>query len=188
MSDSVERKRRARLAADALTIGRMVGAVGLVLVPPFSVMFFVVYAACGLSDVLDGWIVRRVDAATLRGAALDSAADLLFTIAILVALLPQAQLPGFIWAWVAAIAMVKVLSLFVGYQRFRAYAALHTYANKAAGFALFALPVLFACLGSVFAACIICAIASLAAVEELFLTTMERTLDRDTKGLLFELR
>ncbi len=166
-------------------MGRMVGSVALLALPPLTPAFFALYLACGLSDVLDGWLVRRANAASKLGATLDNVADTLFVIAILVVVIPGSFLPVGIAVWVAVIFIVKVAALMVGYVRFRAYAAIHTYANKAAGLAIFTLPLLFVAVTPFPAACIVCTLASFAAGEELVLNTTARTLDRDAKGLLF---
>lgn len=172
---------------NALTLLRMVGALALLALVPLSMPYFAVYTACGLSDVLDGWIARRAGVTSVFGASLDSVADTAFAFALVVSLVPTAGLSAAWWLWVAAIALVKLASLTVGYARFRAYAALHTYANKLAGLALFALPVFFALAGSAPAAAIVCAIATFAALEELALTLKSPTLDPNAQGLLGQL-
>ena len=162
---------------------RIVGSLALLVLAPLSALYFAVYAACGASDVLDGWITRRARVASAFGASLDSAADTVFTLALIVSLLPMAGLPLALWLWIAAIALVKLSALAIGYARFRVYAALHTYANKLAGLALFALPVAFVLISPVFATAIVCCVATFAAAEELLITCTARILDRDVKGI-----
>ena len=45
---------------------------------PFSPIFFALYALCGLSDMLDGFLARRLNCESAFGARLDSLADFLF--------------------------------------------------------------------------------------------------------------
>lgn len=172
-----------RVLVNVITLSRIAGSLALLACAPLSAAYFGVYVACGASDVLDGWIARRAGVANAFGASLDSAADTVFTLALLVTLMPTAELPLLLWLWIGAIALVKLTSLAVGYARFRAYAALHTYANKATGIAVFSLPVLFALVGPPLAAAIVCALATLAAVEELVLTLSAPALDRERKGI-----
>lgn len=169
---------------NAVTVLRIVGSLVLVALVPLSMPYFAVYVACGVSDVLDGWLARRFGASSTFGASLDSAADTVFALVIIVSLVPAAGLPRVVWLWVAAIAFVKLASLAVGYVRFHVYAAMHTYANKLAGLALFTLPVLFALIGSAPAAVVVCAIATFAALEELVLTVKVPVFDSDAKGIL----
>ena len=173
----------ALVLVNAITAMRLVGS-ALLALAPLSAPYFVAYAACGASDALDGWIARRAGAMSAFGASFDSVADTVFALALVVSLLPAAELPLFVWLWIAAIALVKLAALAVGYARFHAYAALHTYANKLAGLALFALPVLFAFASSVPAAVAVCALATFAALEELVLTVKAPVLDPNVKGVL----
>ena len=60
---------------------------------------------------------------------------------------------------------------------------MHTYANKAAGAALFCFPLLYRLLGLAVTASILCCIASLSALEELLIVIRSKELDRNTTGL-----
>ncbi|MEG2369383.1 MAG: CDP-alcohol phosphatidyltransferase family protein [Gordonibacter sp.] len=173
-----------RLIVNTLSAVRIIGAVGLVFLQPLSPLFFVIYALCGISDVLDGWLARKAGVTSDFGAALDSFADMIFIAAILVALWPVMNISFGLQCWIVGIAAIKVLSLVVGYVRFHTYAALHTYASKAAGLSLFVLPVFFVFAGPFLVTFVICVIATFAALEELFLTAVRKTLDRNTKGCL----
>ena len=42
--------------------------------------FWTLYALCGISDMVDGWLARRLHAETKAGAILDSVADLSFVL------------------------------------------------------------------------------------------------------------
>lgn len=53
-------------------------AVGLLLVPPFSVGFFVLYLAAGASDMVDGPLARYLHSESRFGATFDGIADLVF--------------------------------------------------------------------------------------------------------------
>lgn len=174
--------------ANAVTAVRIVGACVLLALAPLSAAYLAVYALCGASDVLDGWLARRTGTASTFGAQLDSAADTLFVLAILASLLPGAGLAGWLWLWIGLVAGIKVAALLMGFARFRTYASLHTYANKLAGLALFALPPLFLAFGSAVAAVIACAVATLAALEELALLSTTPELDRNERGLLGKMR
>ncbi len=51
-----------------------------------------VLAAAGLSDVLDGWLARRLDMATATGAFVDPIADKLFVLTVVITLVAQEKL------------------------------------------------------------------------------------------------
>ena len=63
---------------NSLSLLRMVGAVALLLSDVSGVLFGVLYIVCGISDIADGWLARKLKCATRTGALLDSLADICF--------------------------------------------------------------------------------------------------------------
>ena len=116
-----------------LTIFRIACAAFLPLAGPLSPAFFALYALCGVSDMLDGYIARKYQCASPLGAALDSIADFVFLAAALLSLIPALPWAGWMLWWAGAIALMRFASLSVGWLKFRTPAFLHTHANKAAG-------------------------------------------------------
>jgi CDP-diacylglycerol--glycerol-3-phosphate 3-phosphatidyltransferase len=74
--------------ASFITIGRIIGAFALLLTKPLSVLFFVVYALCCVSDILDGYVARKTKSASKSGEVLDSIADFIFIAIIFVIFIP----------------------------------------------------------------------------------------------------
>ena len=62
-----------------LSLLRMVGAVALLLSDVSGVLFGVLYIVCGISDIADGWLARKLKCVTRTGALLDSVADICLT-------------------------------------------------------------------------------------------------------------
>ena len=60
------------------TMLRIVGTVGLLLIRPLTLPFYLLYTFCGITDVLDGTIARATNSTSEFGARLDSIADLIF--------------------------------------------------------------------------------------------------------------
>ena len=58
-----------------LTLLRMLGAAALIGLDVQRPAFWIIYALCGLSDMLDGHLARRLHAESALGGRLDSAAD-----------------------------------------------------------------------------------------------------------------
>lgn len=170
--------------ANALSLARMVGAGLLFVWRPASAGFFATYALCVASDLLDGYIARRTHTASALGAVLDSLADLAFVGVLLALFVLRLNSPAWLLCWMAGIAALRLTSLAWGAAKYRAFAALHTYANKAAGAMLYAAPLLCACLGMLAAGIIVCAIATIASVEDLLITVTAKELCRNRKSLL----
>ena len=57
---------------------RIVGAVALLLSNVSSILFWVLFIVCGISDIVDGWLARKLKCVTRTGALLDSVADICF--------------------------------------------------------------------------------------------------------------
>ena len=152
--------------ANALTICRIVLCAALLITEAFSPTFFLVYALAGLTDMLDGYVARRANSESELGARLDSIADLVLVIVCLVKLLPAIDVPIWLWAWVAAIALVKVANVASGLVVEKRLVMPHTIANKAAGLVVFLFPFAIPLFGITAPAVIACAVASFAAIEE----------------------
>ena len=166
-----------------ITIIRMFASIYLLFVKPFSVLFFFMYLICGISDVLDGYIARKIGASSKIGQILDSISDLVFFSVVLIIFIPIINLPLWIVYWVIAIAVVRLISIVVGFAKYRQLAFLHTYANKATGIALFCFPFLFSIFGKEITAAIICCIASVSAIEEFLINLSSKTLCRDKTSI-----
>jgi len=169
---------------NGITIIRIFASVSLLLVKPFSAFFFFFYLTCGISDVLDGYIARKMDVTSKSGQVLDSIADLIFISIVLSIFIPIMNFPLWIICWIVVIAVIRLLSIFFGIVRYHQLAFLHTYANKATGIILFFFPFLFSVLGKEITAIIICCIASISAAEELIINLTSKTLHRD-RGSIF---
>ena len=172
-----------RYVPNILTVVRIACAALLPLTSPLSPAFFALYALGGATDMLDGFIARKYRCAGPLGAALDSVADFAFSAAALWSLIPALPWENWMLFWAGAIALVRLMALAVGWVKFRTPAFLHTYANKAAGAALFLAPFLIPLTGLAAPAAIGCAVASLASAEELAILLKSASLDRNAPGL-----
>ena len=143
---------------------RMVGAVALLPCNVSSSTFWVLYIVCGISDIADGWLARKLKCVSKTGALLDSLADICFVACCACRILPMLELPQWLWLWAGVIVAMKVvnqLSALVMYGRCRFP---HTLANKWAGFLLFiAVPMTFM---SIIPISIVAAVATFAAIHE----------------------
>ena len=156
---------------NCITAFRICGAALLMLTEPFSVAFYMLYSLCGLSDVIDGWLARKMDVSSELGARLDSVADLLFYSAMLIKLLPTLIIrltPGIWWA-ICGVLILRCASYAVAGVKYRRFASLHTYMNKFTGLCVFLVPyfIFLPCYIPLCAA--VCAAAGLASAEELLI-------------------
>jgi phosphatidylglycerophosphate synthase len=122
---------------DQLTLLRLLLAAPLWLLAllELRVLLGIGLAVAGLTDVLDGFLARRMKRTTPRGSQLDSVADMTLFASMVIWLIMLR--PDFfrehgriLMAWAA----LGLITLIVGWIRFRRFADLHLWSAKAAGF------------------------------------------------------
>lgn len=172
-----------KIVPNIFSILRILLSTVLILLEPFSDLFWIIYFACGVSDILDGYIARKTNSASKLGALLDSIGDIIFMGIAIIVILPKIFIPMKIWIWIILIAFVRVISLVIGYFKYHTFATLHTYTNKATGLLLFIFPFLYKFLNVNVLECVICTIASIAAIEELVINMTSSKLLRDVIGI-----
>lgn len=167
-----------------ITFARFICSFVLLFTEPLSCSFCTVYIICGASDVLDGYIARKIKANSQLGAIFDSISDLVFFGIILGILLPLFQWAWWMLFWIGAIAFVRIVSFITGFVKYNKIAFLHTYANKVTGFVLFFSPFLFHKFGMAVMVCLVCSLASVSAIEELAINLVSKRLDRDIRSII----
>jgi len=143
---------------------RIAGSIGLLFCDVRGWPFWSLYVLCGLSDILDGWLARRLHAETEAGAILDSVADIVFVACCAIRLLPVLEIPAWLWIWAGAIVIIKMVNQISALFVCKRFCFLHTVANKLTGLLLFlTIPAVFL---SVIPIAVVAAIATFAAVQE----------------------
>ena len=122
---------------NSISVVRIAGSIGLLLCNVTSVAFWIIYALCGISDIADGWLARKMKCVTRTGALLDSLADICFVACCAWKLLPILELPQWLWLWAGVIAAIKVVNQLSALVMYGRCCFPHTTANKWAGFLLF---------------------------------------------------
>lgn len=143
---------------------RFLGAICLLFCSPASVAFWVIYGLCGVSDMVDGYLARRLHAESKAGAVLDSVADICFVACSAIRLLPVLQIPTWLWIWAGLIVIIKIISQISALVVRKRLCFPHTKANKLTGLLLFlSVPLTFC---SVVPIAIVAAVATFAAIQE----------------------
>ncbi|WP_294729906.1 CDP-alcohol phosphatidyltransferase family protein [uncultured Faecalibaculum sp.] len=125
-----------------ITCIRIAGALALIWMVPFSPAFYTTYLICGLSDGLDGFAARVTGQTSEFGRHLDSVADLVLYGTVFLKLLPAmtASLAGWIWIWLAAAVILRLMVYALIAIRFRKFAATHTWLDKLSSILVFLVP------------------------------------------------
>ena len=149
-----------------ITALRFLGAICLLFLHVGSVSFWVIYFACGISDMADGYLARKLKCETKTGALLDSMADIGFVACCCVKLIPLLAFPKWLWIWGGVIVVIKVINQISALVMYKKCLFLHTIAKKVTGLLLFVgIPwALF--MESIVPVIIIAIIATFAAIQE----------------------
>ena len=162
---------RATVLANAITCIRIFCAAGLIFCPAFSAWFYTLYLTGGISDVLDGIAARHLGKESRSGARLDTIADIVFTAAVIIKLVPAVDIPAWIILWILCIAAIKCAGIISGFVIHKRFLPEHTVMNKVCGALLFALPLCIGALPRKAAVCLMiltCAAANAAAIQEVY--------------------
>lgn len=160
----------------------------LVLVHPFSILFFIIYIVCGLSDILDGYIARKFNICSKLGAALDSIADFILVLVVLIIFIPILNLPLKICFWIISIGLIRILALFIYFYKYNTLYFLHTYLNKITSFLLFLLPLSYSIIDLLPTIILICIVATIASLEELFIIIIQSEINPNIKSIFFNIK
>ena len=143
---------------------RIAGSLGLLFCDVANDTFWIIYALCGISDIVDGWLARKLKCVTKKGALLDSLADICFVVCCAWKLLPILELPQWLWLWAGVIVAIKIVNQLSALVMYGRCCFPHTLANKTTGFLLFiAGPMTFR---SIVPITIVAAFATFAAIHE----------------------
>ena len=157
---------------------RIIGASCLLFCSPAGAAFWVIYGLCGVSDMVDGYLARRLHAESKSGAVLDSVADICYVACCAIRLLPILQIPTWLWIWAGLIVVIKLINQISAWIVCKGFCFPHTKANKLTGLLLFiAVPMVF---WSIVPIAIVAGAATFAAVQEgHFIRTSEARSESD---------
>ena len=161
--------------ANIITGSRIVFSIALLFFPPLSSAFYVLYAAAGLTDMIDGTVARKTNTVSVLGAKLDTIADFIFVAVCLIKLLPVLVIPVWLWVWIAVIALIKIINIISGVVLHKKLTAVHSVMNKVTGALCFLLPLTLSFIELKYSAIVVCSIATFAAIQEGHFIRMERT-------------
>ena len=155
--------------ANAITSVRILCALVLIFCKTFSRCFYILYIFGGISDVLDGIVARYLGKETKLGAQLDTFADIIFALIVIIKIVQASSIPVWITVWVICIAVIKCINIISGFIVEKRFVSEHTILNKTCGVILFAIPLCINRLPRQAVTILIiltCAIATIAAIQE----------------------
>lgn len=162
--------------ANIITCTRLISTLVMAFLHTRSLSFFIVYSYAGLSDILDGFVARRLGTTSALGSKLDSISDLAFYIVMMIKILPLLIhfLPRYVMMAIYVIFVLRLsIYIYTGVTK-RRFLSSHSYYNKATGFMLFFVPFLVTKDFFTYYALVICTIAMISALNEIrFLSKLD---------------
>ena len=160
--------------ANIITGSRIVLSLPLLFIPLTSAWFYALYLLCGLSDMIDGTVARKTKCASEFGARLDTVSDFVFMVVALIRFVPHLNIPTWLWTWIGIIAMMKLGNVALGFVRTKKFISPHTILNKVTGLLLFLLPMTINFVDITYTLPIVCTVATIAAIHEVYYTYLEK--------------
>ena len=124
--------------------------------------------------MIDGTIARKTKSVSESGARLDTVADSAFVAVSFVKILPLMEFPTWLWNWIVIIAIIKIGNVVWGLISNKKLVSMHTILNKVTGFILFLLPLTFSFIEPIYSSVIVCSLATVSAINEVYYTRMDR--------------
>jgi CDP-diacylglycerol--glycerol-3-phosphate 3-phosphatidyltransferase len=152
--------------ANFITFIRILCSIAVLFCPVFSVAFYSLYIASGLTDIADGWVARKTNTVSEFGSKLDTIADFVFVVVCLFKLIPVLDIPTWLYIWIGIITLIKIINIVSGYVVQKQFVAIHSVMNKVTGILLFILPLTISFIDLKYSAAVVCIIATFAAVQE----------------------
>jgi CDP-diacylglycerol--glycerol-3-phosphate 3-phosphatidyltransferase len=95
----------------------------------------------------------------------------------LIKFVPHLHIPVWLWIWIGIIAMIKLGNVVWGFIRTKKLISPHTVLNKITGLLLFILPVTISFVDLTYTFPIVCTLATVAAIHEVYFTYSEKKHD-----------
>ena len=152
--------------ANIITCIRIICSIVLLFCPVFSPVFYILYSAAGITDMIDGTVARKTNTVSKFGERLDSAADMIFVLVCFIRLIPVLDIPLWLYIWLAVIVLIRIVNIISSFVIQKRFIILHTTTNKLTGALLFILPFTLQIVDLSYSAAIACCFATFAAVQE----------------------
>ena len=165
---------------NVISVSRIVFSIILIFFIEEKSFFVPLYLICGLTDVLDGFIARKLNLQTEIGARLDSLGDFFLFLLISIVMIKQTD---FIWIVLLAIVFaVRIIAFVISKIKYEKFLSIHTIGNKISGFLVFLLP-LFVTYQLKLLMALVFAISFLSAIEEIVIHIKSKKPNLNRKSL-----
>ena len=168
-----------------LTLYRLIGAIIMIGVEPFSDTFYTLFITCGITDMLDGWIARKFDVTSELGSRLDTVADVsLMSVSLIkIARKILEKLPRASEILLFVALGLRALSYIICAIKFHKMSSVHSYLGKTSMFLAFFVPLIIATdFGSIYGTIVVIVFLT-ATLEEILIHLLSKEYSESHKSI-----
>ena len=165
-----------------ISILRMALSIVLIFLPILSVPFYIVYVLSGFSDVLDGFLARKLKCVSKLGDMLDRYADIALFIVLLFKLALAINWEQWVIISLLVIAVIRLIVLLTPLLKFKKIRLVKSYFNRASEFSVFLFPVFYLILGAGITVGIVLSVAALAGIDELAIIVSSKKFNEEKRS------
>ena len=175
-----------------LTASRILIAIIILFIKPFSIAFYIIYGYCGISDLFDGVIARAIKNESSFGSLLDTIGDIMLTLSGAFITFMYMALVDNLWIWgmlsaVLSIFVFRAIGAVVTLAKFKKFAMLHTIGNKVGMILLFLFPLFYELLskagGAQIGLYVVSGVCIIAAIEEIVIELIAKDFNENIKSI-----
>lgn len=174
------------MIANFITILRIILSLIILIFNFNNTIFLIIYTICGITDILDGYIARKMKTESELGGKLDSLADIFLGIVIIKKLYSFILSKWIYLIFATIICILKFTSIFIIFKKYKKLVIIHTYLNKITGFVIFLLIYFITFSNIEIVIYVIFFIAIITAFEELYINIKSKKLDANKKGIFIK--
>lgn len=128
--------------ANIITVLRIIGTIFMIPVETLSNVYYILHVIVGATDVLDGFVARKLKIASAFGSKLDSLSDILFYSVMLIKISPYLRqaYPRYVWVLINTAIGMRIIIYALVYLKERIFLSRHTILNKTISFLMYLLP------------------------------------------------
>lgn len=162
---------------------RLILVIPLIFTSIFSTQFYLIYVVGGITDILDGAIARRFGLQSDFGAKLDSLADFIFCMVVLIKVMPRVTVAPYVWLLIVLIFKIRIVNMIIAFVKFKAVSILHTRLNKITGILLFLYVFFMNTTVEISYQYLLCVFGVVSAIEETIIHLKNKKLDLNIKSI-----
>lgn len=166
---------------------RVVLSISLLFISSYVYVFITCYLLCGISDILDGYLARKLKAQSALGSNLDTFADFIFTMVYLYFLITMIrnQFLLLMVMFITIVAVFRLINVIYTKNKFNRFGIMHTTLNKTVGVCMFIMLPFWFIHEEIFLIIMIITfvVACLSSIEETWMISRLKVYDSNLKGI-----